>query len=265
MNTSALIDFAVSVSQDLRPCARRWTPADDEFIRANILTMTLAEIGQHLGRTMPAINVRMKKSGLAPATRQPGWYTANQVARILCIDSHSMTQLCRRGILPYVRLPGKDMTKSIRRVTFYRWAVSPKNWIYFKPERVRDPHLRRLIELARVRWLDEWWTTQQIVDYYGLASSNSVAVAIRRGKLDAVRWGNWYVLRSAVMAHPFNAGQGSPGVDRKGWTANAYAFLFKAREEWHLTYAIIARMMKKNEKDTGYRYKLAKRKDRERN
>lgn len=259
MTLSVLIDFAVSASQDARPCARRWTAADDEFIRANILTMTFAEIGQHLGRTAPAIHVRMKKSGLAPVTRQPGWYTTNQVARILYLDSHGVTKLCQRGILPYVRLPGKDMTKSIKRVTFYRWAVNPENWIYFHPARVRDPRLRRLIELARQRWPDEWWSTGQVADYYRLSSSNTVNHAILDGNLPASRWGNWYVKKSAALAHPFCNRRGCPDVSRKSWTANAYAFLVKARDEWHLTFTIIARMMKKREKEMGYRYKLAKR------
>jgi len=255
--SSALIDFAVETSLDFCPFSRQWTEAEDEFIRANILTLTMAEIGQHLGRTEAAIDVHMKRTGLAPASRQPGWYTGEQVARILCMDSHSITKLCQRGFLKYTRLPSMTMTKSVRQVSFWVWAVNPDNWIYFNPRRVRDPHLRRLIELRRKRWPDEWWTTGQVAEYWGLACSNTVAAAIMRGKLPAVKWGNWYVKRSVALAHPFYPG-GSGHTDRS-YTPAAEQFVLKAKKlglEWD----VIARMMKKNQKYLEYRYYKLQRK-----
>ncbi len=213
-------------------------------------------MAQHLGRSPQAVKIAQVRRRIPAPSKRPGFYTANQAARILGIDVHCITELARRGLIRFDTLPGPRAIRQIAHVSLYVWAINPKNWIYFKPERVRDPRLRRLIGQRAQRWGDEWWTTGQAAEYFGLANSNSVTAAIYRGKLPAVRWGNWYVKRSDVLACHFVPKKGHAGY---AWSARADAFLLKARNEWRLTFAAIGRLMKWSARLVEYRYRVLRR------
>jgi hypothetical protein len=177
-------------------CAPRWTEAEDEFLRERLGWLSLEEIAAHLGRSPNAIKLRYQRGLHLPApSKHPDWLTGHAVAQALGVDGHNAVKLIDRGHLPGRLLPGERMMRVVHRVTLYRWAVNPMNWIFFKPSvddlgRIRDPHLRRLIERQKERWHDEWWRPGEVAAYHGVDHTD-VNRYIHAGKLCGVKWGNW--------------------------------------------------------------------------
>jgi hypothetical protein len=251
MTIAALIDFAVRTSHDGQ--RRYWTREEESFLRRNLGRMTFRQIGVRLGRSENAVKIKQVRRQIPVPSKRPGFYTGNQVARILCVDIHCIILLHKRGLLKFAVLAGERRILQISQVSLWVWAINPMNWIYFKPHRVRDQRLRRLIELRQAMWDDEWWTPGQVARFYGLVTSNTVNQAIRRGQLPATRWGNWWIKRSDALNRPFYPGKGrSTGKDH--WPPRADAFILRARDELRLPYAVIGRMMKWPEKRVMYRY-----------
>jgi hypothetical protein len=252
MTLSALIDFAVNIpSAQLR--WRAWTPDELDYLRGNLHRIGCAGVGQALGRTAAAVKVIQVRRQIAAASKRPGYYTANQAARILGVDIHSLSRLEELGLIHFDVLPGKRAIRQISRVSLWVWAIHPDHWIYFKPARVRDPRLRRLIALRQAKWGDAWWTTGQVAAYYGLAISNTVDMAIYRGRLSARKWGNWYVKKSDALAYHFTPGKGKSGY---AWSPRADAFILLAHDEWGLSWSAIGRLMKWPPQRCIYRYKV---------
>jgi hypothetical protein len=173
----------------------RWLPAELRFLKNNIGKMTDKEIGAEIGRTETAVKIKRQRSGYPAHSKRPGWMTGRAAGEILGLDIHGIMTLTERGLLPHVVIPGQRGILALKRVTLFRWAVNPLNWIYFKPEKVRDARLRRMIELKRARWGDEWWTSQQVARLHGVHHTD-VQRYIEHGKIKAVKYGNWHVLRS---------------------------------------------------------------------
>lgn len=207
----------------LSPKGAIWMEDEKAFLRANIGVLSDAEIGARLGRSAEAIKIRRTRLGYPAPTLRPGWMTANRAAWWLGSDVHAVCMLIRRGLLPAQVLPGESGILVLRKVSLYRFAVCPENWIYFRRTKVRDPHLRRLIEIQAARWDDEWWTPGQVGDYLGL-KCNGVNHLVRKGVLRAKRWGNWWIKKSEVTRPGLViwTGKGSAGYT---WKPDVDAFL----------------------------------------
>jgi hypothetical protein len=208
-----------------------WSQAVDDFLKANLGYLSDADMARELGRTRVAVHLRWKRDlRLTPPTKSPGWTTPNRVARALNIDGHSVMRLVRQGILPVEPLPwlnhGIYNAYRLRIVTFYRWAINPQHWIYFRIERVRDPHLRRLLQLKAARWGDAWLTPGQVAAMHGV-TDRDVNRYIRAGRLPAVDWGNWRILRSNAERVRFAKGRGAG--HEYPWSPAADAFMLLAR------------------------------------
>lgn len=252
----ALIDFAVrTTSADLN-IRRPWSDAELGFLRQNLGHLTFEEIGRELGRSAAAVKIKQTRSLLYAPSRRPDWLTGNQVARILCVDVHSVVALVERGFLPAERLPGTRGILQIRRLTLKRWAVNPENWIYFRPHRVRDRSLRSLIARRRERWGDEWLTAGEAARRAGVANSGTISAAIRRGHLPGRQWGNWYVKRSDLDAYGLRPGKGS--AQAQVWSPQADAYILRARDELGMTWMAIAARMKWTYQRVAYRYHCLK-------
>jgi hypothetical protein len=184
-----------------------WSPADREYLRAQIGQMTDEQIAAQLGRTADAIKIKRTRWGFPAHSRRPGWLSGNQAAAALGVDVHNIMSLTRRGLLPHQRIPGQRGIINIRKVTLYRWAVNPKNWNYFNPANVKDQHLARLIKRQQSRWTDAWWTVGQTAAYHG-CSEGAINKAIDQGRLKATRWGNHYILRSQAQSLKIYPGKG---------------------------------------------------------
>lgn len=253
MAIADLINYCVSTATAGQ--RRYWTEQELAFVADNLPVMPISEIGEQLNRSPAAVKIAQVRRRIPVASKRAGWYTGNQAAKILGVDIHCILLLESRGLLHFDVLPGSRQIRRISKTALWIWAINPMHWIYFKPARVRDPRLRRLIELRRERWGDEWWTPGQVARHWGLTSCGPVNKDIHAGRLPAVRWGNWWILRSDALAHPFHPGKGYTGYE---WSPRADAFLLRARDEQGLSFAAIGRLMKWPDQRVAYRYHLLK-------
>lgn len=243
--TSALVESGASVGQVLarRPDLARvaitsarprrvrsksfdWTPDEDQFVRDNYVALTDEELGAALGRSADGVHIRRERVLRLPArSKQPDELTSNQIAEGLGVDIHAVMMWIDRGILPGRRLNLDDVYRVVKRVTLLRWLVNWRSWVYFDPAKVglNGPvrtkhkydydfwrHARRLVQLARSRWTDDWWTPGQVAKYHGVCQA-VVNNAVHDGRLPgAVKWQNWRILKSvAVNATHLHTGKGS--------------------------------------------------------
>jgi len=212
-NKESRFYFPRMVSFRVRKANAMWTEYERGFLLEHIGLMMDGEIGTALGRSRTAVKIKRTRWGLPAHSKRPGWLTGNGAAKVLGQDVHAITKLENQGILPCVRIPGERGILNIRRMTLYRWAVNPENWIYFKRAKVTDSHLRTLIERKAERWGDEWWTAGQVRDYLGLGDDRRVNyLLVRKGMLWGKKWGNWWFRRSVVtrpeVIYPFGRGHG---------------------------------------------------------
>jgi excisionase family DNA binding protein len=234
-----------------------WTQEEKAFLRSKIGKMTDAQIGAALGRSEAAVKIKRQRWGFPAHSKRPGWVTGHGAAKILGVDIHNIMALCDRRILPHVVLPGQRGILNIKKIALYRWAVNPMHWIYFRIENVRDRHLRRLIQLKSERWGDEWWTTGQVADYHGVDHTD-VNRYIHAGKIKSVKWGNHWILRSEALKPGLYFYKGKGAGHDMDWSEEGDAFLVQARREG-LSYTVMARLMKMDEKTVGYRYRSLER------
>ena len=243
-----------------KPNLGRWTQEEDAFVRDSLGLMSLEEIGKAIGRSATAVKVRFTRKGWSAPSKQPGEMVAREVGWRLGKCGKSIKALIDREILPGRRIPGERGTHVVKEVTFYRWAINPENWIYFKHMRVRDPKLQRLLELKRERWGDKWLTTGRVASMHKLpGGSNDVTRHIYAGSLPAVKYQFWRVRRSVAESYRFTQGRGSSsGLE---WPAEADAFLVlcAAIGVPHMT---IAALLKWPRWRPGYRLSLLKREGR---
>ncbi len=222
-----------------------WSADEDAVLRQSLGCMSEREIAARLGRSITAVHLRWKRDLRLPApSKTPGTLTGRRAADLLGVGMHLMSYFVDRGMVPGRLMPGDRKIRLIEYADLLRWSVNPEHWIYFKPERVRDAHIRRMIDLRRDRWGDEWWTTRRAADYHGVQVVNYDG---RRNVNDLPAWSYWFVCRSEVMAAKFYRGKGSAMAmangQRKGaLPAEARAFMLLARGAG-LPYKAIAGMM----------------------
>ncbi len=206
-----------------------WTPTEDVFLKSNLGTLSVAEIGRALGRTAAAIHNRWKRDLHLPAPRRnPGWLTLEAFSCGIGIDGHQAKALVERGLIQARRLPSDNPKKGhgirvVDRKLALEWIADPMHWIYFKPERVGlfrkrgQRHMgrpdvvfwreaRAAIERSRRTWKDAWLTPLQTARLIGLPINqrrplhcHGINKAIHLKLLPAVRWGNWRILRSEAL------------------------------------------------------------------
>jgi len=214
----------------------RWTKTERDYLAAHIGIQNDEQIAAALGRSPNSIKIKRQRWNLPAHSKRPGYLTGNTIARILDVDIHAICKMHNRGLIPTKRLAGTRGILVIHQITFYRWAINPNNWIYFKPQRVTDPHLHRLLQLKATRWPDQWWTVGQVAAHHNV-KEGTVGAAIYYGRLPAVRWGSYYVLRSNAIKHHFWTGKGhgheldwSPAADQHILLATAVGLTSHAIE-----------------------------------
>lgn len=203
-----------------------WTEEEDAFLRDNLGTLPQEEIAEQLGRTVEAIKIRWTRKGYHAPSKQPGDIVATTVGKMLGMCGKKVIRLIDMGVMPGRTIPGGRNIHVITRFDLLRWCVQPQNWIYLKVERIKDQRIKRLVEMRQERWDDEWWTTGQVAKYHGLTSVTVINRRIRDGRLPAVRWDNWYVLRSDAEKEKFYKGKGM--ATELDWSMAGDAFLVLA-------------------------------------
>lgn len=209
----------------------RWIQAEKELVIGQQEMLTDEQIAAEMGRSGDGVKIyRQRHLKLKGVTKHPDWLTAHQVRLLLGFgDVDSAIRLVERGILP-ARLAPLPVRKvyQVRRSVLVAWVLRPENWIYFRPHLVREAKLRRLIALRQARWGDAWWTPGQVAAYHGVIS-NDVNRYIRAGKLAAVRWGNWWVLRSEATKPGLTFPKGKGSAHLLAWSQAGDAFMLLAK------------------------------------
>ncbi len=189
---------------------KEWSRADDDFLCQNLGFMEESEIARTLGRTVVAVHIHWKRDLKFPSpSKDPRYITGHQVAELLGVDGHTAVWWIDSGLLPGERLPGDRLIRRVSKVDLLEWVLDPDKWVYFHPERVRDPNLYRLIERVHQAWNDDWWTTRQAADYlhrdpscilHNIEMGRIVGrrVSGRSGRHLSPYWANWFVLRSEI-------------------------------------------------------------------
>ena len=239
-----------------------WSEEEEDFLQENIGKLSLAEMAKALGRSENAIKIMQVRKQFPSASKRPGYLTGQQVSKLFRVDIHTVMKWHARKILEFDILPNKRKIRSVSIRRIYRWAVQPKNWIYFKVERLRDPHLKKLVLLAQERWGDEWWTIGQAARYHGV-DTRHVNMHLHKGKIAGVQWGNWYLKKSDVISHTFYTGKGAYKKSQEAhqnYSPGADAWILRARDELGMQFKDIAACMKSdwNEARVFYRYQKLK-------
>ena len=254
---SFILNQAVAELPNLN--ARRWTKEEDQFLVDNYNTMSETEIGIHLDRSLTSVHLRRERDlNLPGVSKTADVITSYKAAVALGIDPHKTWHWVDIGLIKRYYKPGAPTIRIIKKTDFIAWVVNPKNWIYFDIHKIKDAHLRRLCELRSMRWGDEWWTTPQVADYWKVGVSD-VKRYIQFGWMPAThipvsfggrnpngKWSYWRVLRSdAMRVKIYNQGNSQHVFTDRNFSENADRFLMTARNELHLEYPVIAKMMKK--------------------
>ena len=182
-------------------CGNQWTAEEDAFLGRWIGLIGVDVCAAELGRSLGAIEARRRWLELPTPKTHPDYITSMGMAEALGVDCKSIYRLIEEGILRAELSPMREMKAwRMRRTAFYAWATNPLNWVYFirsvrQPERITDEALRRLIVRRAAGWDDEWWEIGRVADYHGVIHQE-VNRLIRAGRIAAVKWGNWWVLRS---------------------------------------------------------------------
>ena len=224
--------------------APAWTEAEDNYLRRHLGYQSDEDMAAVLGRTTAAVHLRWKRDLRLPApSKAPGQITASEAGRRLHVDTKAVMRWVDMGLLPGRRLPLGRAVRSVSIQAFEQWVLNPLNWIYFQPERVTDPHLRRMLDLKAARWDDAWLTPGQVARLHGVTHA-AVNNAIHAGRLRGVKWGNWRILRSEATRPDlhFFAGKGGRHGSKGNWSEAADAFIVVATA-LGFPAADIARMM----------------------
>lgn len=244
---------------------RTWTREENQFYLDNLGTLSYRQIAERLGRSVEAVTIHSARHRMPAQTRQAGYMTANQVARLLSIDGHKIVGWMESGVMPFEYLPMEG--RAIHRiavVTLKRWLTRPVNWVYFKADRIKNPSIRRLVTLAQSRWGDEWLTTRQAEKLRGLPR-NVIEHQVTHGHISAIRaknvsgrhadqhWSYIYVRRSEVETCVIIIGKGGPDASDGPYTARSDAFIIRAKAAGK-TFKEIGRMMKWKENTCRYRW-----------
>jgi hypothetical protein len=213
---TTLIATALKVGMAQAPSrkAPRWSEKDINRVRELLPYYSPKVVGQMLGRSEDAIKIMRQRRKIKASSKSKGWLSANRVMRLLGMpDARPVIGWVKKALVLGHRIAGDD-TWMVHEISLRRWIVSPRSWIYFDSTRIQDPHLARLVELARERWDDEWLTTRQVADLKG-TNTRQIGQSIFRGAITAIHivgkdgrhenaaWSLWAVKRSDAEAWQF--------------------------------------------------------------
>ena len=259
MNLDFMINMMVAEETPKRiGCfQKRWSPAEDKFLRENLGVLGYECVAEILGRTVQAIKVHHTRKGIPPPSKRPGWLTGNDVARYLGVDIHAVMRWSQSGLMPFFIIPGEMGILNIRKITLYIWATRPNHWVFFKVENMKDFHLKRLVIRAQELWGDRWLSIGEAAEFLG-CDSKSLNMRVNRGKIpEARKNGNWFIPASAlwkIIIYPGKGGAKAQQIESRKIT-RADVWMLRGRYKLGMTNRDIAARMgpKWNEKRVGNR------------
>jgi hypothetical protein len=197
--------------------------------------MPLASLAKNLGRSEVSLLVKRKKIRLPAVHTWATIYTSSTLSDALGLHRKTSWELMfytprvidETQPVPYYKAPGKVMwityglkeaaERRLPTVILYEqnepmlavykqrlrgWLADPLNhWFFMGREtRIVDRDLRGVVMQAQRAWGDAWLSTGEAARLVHVAPS-TVSTWVKRGWLaGAIRYGNWRVLRSEVLA-----------------------------------------------------------------
>jgi len=239
--TATLVQLAVAEGEDGSGWHRRWNAEEEEFLRDSLGVLSMETIAAVLGRTVTGVTLRRKRAGMPAPSKLPGHLTALQTAYTMGVDVPAVCRWIDERWLPGRQLPfsGRRMWQ-VSMADLRRFAIRPEHWVLFRAERIGHRRLRRLVELAQERWGDEWLTPGEVAAIHGNGVTHSdVNRYIHAGKLQGVKWGNWWIRRSDALSVSFAKGKGSGHA--LDWSPDGDGFIVLGRAVG-LSFTAIGRM-----------------------
>lgn len=204
--------------QDNMPAEARarmpWMEEEDRFLKENLWRLSEDELAARLGRTATGVHLRWKRDLELPSSiSDPDYISASKLAKVLGMsEPRKIITWIRSGMLAGEFVPYRDHEMArVRKDILLAWLLRPESWLYFRPERVGDPNLKRLIDEAARAWGDEWWNTVQAAEFHRV-SKNDVARALKLGRIAGMhvknlsgrhtegRWAFWFVRKSECVS-----------------------------------------------------------------
>ena len=248
----------MKISRKFTPHGATWTSLDDNCIKQYLGWIPESDIAAILNRSLTAVHLRWSRDlQLTAPSKAPDILTAHRAAKALGIDSHKISHWVDKGLIPGRLLPGGRKIRLIPRISFLVFACSPKNWVYFDIQKIRDPKLKRLCALRSKKWGDEWWNTKRAAVYHGLKTQD-IKRYIVLGRIQSFhlpmslggrhgngnrKWSNHFVLKSDVeKMKVVHKTRNTPWEDL--FTPGADRWLLKARDKMGMTFVHIGRTMR---------------------
>ena len=244
-----------------------WSKEEDDYLRMNRPYMSQADIARNLGRSEYAVEVRATRMGFTAARYAPEYLSANKIARLLGVDPHATPNWIDLGILPGELFPYTGrVNRRVKVSVLKRWLIKPTSWVYFDVRRMRPGPLRRLVEVAQLKWGDEWLTTRQAGDILG-CDAKTVYQQIKKGRLYGYQamgkdrrrvfaWAYWFVLRSEIENFVIPRGRGRNS--KSPWSPKLDQVILRLKDVEGLEFSVIARMLHMKAWQPEYRYRQLK-------
>lgn len=143
---------------------RTWTDEEITYLEDNVGVTRVSYIAKKLGRTTCSIELKMKRLGISETKTAAGLITANQLGKILKVDTHAVTW--------WIKEKGLKSTKRTPRNKQKMWMIEIDNF-WKRAERNKD-----LINFYKIEprilcpepsWLDE----QRKIDYQTIPKRQS--------------------------------------------------------------------------------------------
>lgn len=238
----------------------RWTAEEDEILRARLGELSYKQVGDLLGRTASAVEVRSKRLQIGGPSKRPGYLSLNKASKLIGCDVHKLSGWVQHGIMQgqpaltdagFITLVNFEYLKS--------WLTRPQHWPYFKVERMLPGYLKDLVVKAKSRWGDEWLTMRQMADMHGVKDVQVVSRTVMNGSYPGIKcpfiggrntasWSFWFV-RKSVAEKWIRPTQQDPTL--RWVTPAARDFMLRMRSQGYNAIQI-GRMMKRPGKTVGY-------------
>jgi hypothetical protein len=213
-----------------------WRPEEFAYLRQWHGLMPVHQLAKNLGRSEYSVLIKRRRLGLTGVHLWDNIYTSSTFADALGLDRKTGWKLLfytprmidksqPRTVykpdgrplwvvyglcdVPERRLPtvelyeGNEPMLAVYKQRLRVWLANPLNHWFLtgdRAHRIVDAELRQIVLTAQKNWGDEWLTTGQAVELVHL-TFRSINSWIKRGWLpSAIRYGNWWILRSELLA-----------------------------------------------------------------
>lgn len=149
---------------------KNWSVEEDDFLKENVGKKSFQVMSKHLNRTVVAIESRARRLGIDNTKFESGKLTANEMARALNVDNHTVYRWIQTGGLKSVKKATRQSAKFnlISIDDFWKWAKNNKEKLNFykieplvllpEPDWVEDERKKDYHAIPKrqaAKWTDE--------------------------------------------------------------------------------------------------------------